>query len=214
VAQAIDSVEMDVDLEIGGSDQLFNMMAGRTLMKAMKGKEKFVLSMKLLVDKDGNKVGKTTGNALFMDSTPENFYAGVMSFPDEVLELAFELLTEVELSDIKTKINKQPFEEKKKLAFEVIKILWGENKANLSQLSFEKTFQKREFSANPTIVENRGTLAVTLSALPTVGSISQAKRLINQGAIDINGEAVTNPGLGTTTGQEIKIGKTTFIKIK
>ena len=63
---------MNVDLEIGGSDQLFNMMMGRTLMRAMKGKEKFVLTTKLLVDKDGQKVGKTTGNALFLDSKPEN----------------------------------------------------------------------------------------------------------------------------------------------
>ena len=65
VAQGYDSVAMNVDLEIGGSDQLFNMLAGRTLMKAMKNKEKFVLTTKLLVDKEGSKVGKTTGNALF-----------------------------------------------------------------------------------------------------------------------------------------------------
>ena len=108
VAQAQDSVEMDVDLEIGGSDQVFNMLVGRNLMKAIKGKEKFVLSTKLLVDKEGNKVGKTTGNALFLDSTPESFYAGVLSFPDETIELGFELLTEVPLDGIAEKVNKEP----------------------------------------------------------------------------------------------------------
>jgi len=61
---------MDVDLEIGGSDQTFNMLTGRTLMKAIKNKEKYVLTTKLLADKEGNKVGKTTGNALFLNSRP------------------------------------------------------------------------------------------------------------------------------------------------
>ena len=78
VAQAQDSVVMDVDLEIGGSDQVFNMLAGRTLMKAVKGKKKYVLATKLLVDKEGKNVGKTTGNALFLDSTSEDFFAGIM----------------------------------------------------------------------------------------------------------------------------------------
>ena len=85
VAQGYDSVCMDVDLEIGGSDQTFNMLAGRALMKAIKGKQKYVLATKLLVDKEGEKVGKTTGNALFLDTTPDNFYGGIMSFPDEVI---------------------------------------------------------------------------------------------------------------------------------
>ena len=72
VAQAEDSVAMDVDLEVGGNDQMFNMMAGRTLMKGVTGKEKYVLTTKLLVDKEGKKVGKTTGNALFLDSKPND----------------------------------------------------------------------------------------------------------------------------------------------
>ncbi len=108
VAQAIDCVDMEVDLEIGGEDQTFNMLAGRTLMKAMKNKEKYVLSTKLLVDKDGNKVGKTTGNALFLDSSPEKFYGGIMSFPDEVINLSFELLTEIPLEGLAEKIKVNP----------------------------------------------------------------------------------------------------------
>ena len=108
VAQGIDTVEMDVDLEIGGSDQIFNMLAGRTLMKALKSKEKYVLATKLLVDKEGNKVGKTAGNALFLDATSENFYAGIMSFPDEAIFTGFELLTEVDLTGLDEKIKKDP----------------------------------------------------------------------------------------------------------
>src|SRR4030042_418313 len=81
VAQAIDCVEMNVDLEIGGDDQTFNMLIGRTLMKALKGKEKFVLTTKLLVDAQGQKVGKTAGNALFLNASANDMFGGIMSFP-------------------------------------------------------------------------------------------------------------------------------------
>ena len=72
--QGYDSVHMDVDLEIGGSDQMFNMLVGRDLMKKLKNKEKFVLTTKLLVDSKGEKVGKTTGNALFLNSSAKEMY--------------------------------------------------------------------------------------------------------------------------------------------
>src|SRR4030043_984538 len=116
VAQAIDCVEMDVDLEIGGSDQIFNMLAGRTLMKETKEKEKFVLATKLLIDSKGEKVGKTTGNALFLNSTAEEMYGGIMSFPDDVIPLAFDFLTTVPLQSIKS-LEKElnPMDLKKKL---------------------------------------------------------------------------------------------------
>ncbi|MEK7497636.1 MAG: tyrosine--tRNA ligase [Patescibacteria group bacterium] len=214
VAQAIDSVKMDVDLEIGGSDQLFNMMAGRTLMKAVSGREKYVLSMKLLVDKDGNKVGKTTGNALFMDSTPENFYAGIMSFPDEVLPIAFELLTEVDLTNLNEKIQKDPLKEKKRLGLEIINTLWGGKRAKEAQLAFETTFQKREFSGEAQSIKGLATLAETLASLPSVGSMSQAKRLLAQGAVDVSGETVKDGSYRPRSGEEIKIGKKTFIRIR
>lgn len=214
VAQAIDSVEMDVDLEIGGSDQLFNMLTGRTLMKAAKGKDKYVLAMKLLVDKEGSKVGKTTGNALFLDSTPENFYAGIMSFPDEVIALSFELLTEVGLAGIEKAVAQNPMQEKKRLAFEIVKMLWGEAAAKKSQANFEKTFQKREFSVEAEPVKGLATLTETLASLPAVGSMSQAKRLLSQGAVDVSGETVKDGNYRPRSGEEIKIGKKIFIRIK
>lgn len=214
VAQAIDSVEMDVDLEIGGTDQLFNMLAGRTLMKATKSKEKYVLATKLLVDKDGRKVGKTTGNALFLDSTPENFYAGVMSFPDEVIELSFELLTEESLGGIEKEVKDNPMKEKKRLAYEIVKMLWGEDSAKKSEEAFKKTFQKREFSMEAELVKGLSSLTETLASLPTVGSMSQAKRLINDGAVDVSGETVMDGNYRPRKGEEIKVGKRIFIKIK
>lgn len=210
VAQAQDSIVMDVDLEIGGSDQVFNMLAGRTLMKAVKGKEKYVLATKLLVDKEGKKVGKTTGNALFLDSTPKDFFAGIMSFPDEVIYLGFELLTEVPLEDIGEKVKKNPMNTKKQLAFEVVKILWGEKSAKEAQNSFENTFQDRK----PTFdikVSSGETLAETIAPFTQRQSISNAKELIKQKAVDINGEESTDPSLIVKSGDKIKVGSRTFL---
>ena len=209
IAQAYDSVFMDVDLEIGGNDQLFNMMAGRTLMKAIKGKEKYVLTTKLLVDSEGKKVGKTTGNALFLDSKPEDFYAGIMSFPDEVIFLGFELLTEVDLTNLSKEIKKDPMLMKKKLSFEVIKLLWGEKKAKQSALKFDKTFSKREPEFNEKIKISKS-LVDTIAPFTNLKSTSDAKRLIQQGGVHINGDTVTDLNYKIKKGDRVKIGKKTF----
>lgn len=212
VAQAIDSVEMGVDLEVGGSDQLFNMLAGRTLVKASNGKEKFVLTTKLLVDKDGSKVGKTTGNALFLDSTPEEFYAGIMSFPDSVTQLGFELLTEIPMSEIDKLVSVSPMEAKKKLAFEIVRMLWGENKAQKSEESFARTFQDRAptFDIKVSLEEN---LAKTIVPFTPRESMSSAKELVKQGAVDVNGKTITDPVFRVKIGDKIKIGGRTFLKV-
>lgn len=212
VAQAEDSVQMDVDLEVGGNDQLFNMMAGRTLLKTVKNKDKYVLTTKLLVDKEGKKVGKTTGNALFLDSKPEDFYAGVMSFPDEVIGLGFELLTEIPLEGLAERVKKDPMVMKKELAFEIVKTLWGGAKAEDSKLSFEKTFQERkpEFNIKVTAEE---TLAKTIVPFTPRQSMSSAKELIKSYAVDVNGKTVNEPDLKIRVGDEIKVGSRTFLKV-
>jgi tyrosyl-tRNA synthetase len=212
VAQGYDCVYMDVDLEIGGNDQLFNMMTGRTLMKAIKNKEKYVLTTKLLVDKDGNKVGKTTGNALFLDSTPENFYAGVMSFPDEVLLLSFELLTEISLDGLTEKIKKDPMGEKKHLSFEIVKFLWGESAANSAQKVFEKTFQEKAPSFDIK-VKAEESLAKTIIPFTPRQSMSSAKELIKQNAVDVNGKTIADPNFVLKIGDNIKVGERTFLKV-
>jgi tyrosyl-tRNA synthetase len=212
VIQGYDSVVMDVDLEIGGNDQLFNMMVGRKLMKVIKNKEKYVLTTKLLVDKEGKKVGKTTGNALFMDSSPSDFYAGIMSFPDEVIFLGFELLTEVDLAGLREEIKKDPMLMKKKLAFEVVKLLWGEKNAKLSALKFDKTFSKREPEFKQEIKINKS-LVETIAPFTGLKSSSDAKRLIQQGGVHINGDTVTDLNYKIKKGDNIKIGKKVFGKL-
>ena len=94
LTQGYDSVAMDVDGEIGGNDQTFNMLVGGTLlMKAMKSKEKFVISMKLLVDSEGGKMGKTEGNMVSLDQTPEDIFGKIMSWGDDLITPGFELFT-------------------------------------------------------------------------------------------------------------------------
>lgn len=213
VAQSYDSVSMNVDLEIGGSDQTFNMLAGRTLMKAMKNKEKYVLATKLLVDKEGKKVGKTTGNALFLDSTPREFFGGVMSFPDEVIFPGFELLTEINLDEIEEKIKTDPMGEKKHLAYEIVKLIWGENDAKLAQETFEKTFQdkKPEYERNVSAGDN---LASTIAPFTSLKSVSDAKRYINQKSVDVNGKTIADPTYKVKSGDKIKVGEKTFLEAK
>lgn len=209
VAQGFDSVEMDVDLEIGGNDQLFNMMVGRNLCKAIKNKEKYVLTTKLLVDKEGKKVGKTTGNALFLDSKPQDFYAGIMSFPDEVILLSYELLTELPLDGLYKKIKANPMLEKKNLAYEIVKLLWGEKLARKAALTFENNFQKREVEYSEEI-KIKNSLADTVAPFTNLKSAGDAKRLIQQGGLTINGDVVSDLNYKIKKGDKIKIGKKIF----
>ncbi|HLE48597.1 MAG TPA: tyrosine--tRNA ligase [Patescibacteria group bacterium] len=213
VAQGYDSAEMGVDLEIGGTDQIFNMLIGRSLSKALKNIDKYVLGTKLLVDDNGEKIGKTTGNALFLSSGPEKFYGGVMSFPDEGIYLTYELLTNIDLKGLEQAIKKDPMGQKKALAWEIVKNIWGNEKADLAQESFEKTFQDNTpvFDQMVNALEN---LASTIAPYTSLKSTTDAKRLISQQAVDVNGETITNPGHKLKSGDEVKVGEKVFLKIK
>jgi len=225
IAQAIDSFMLDVDLEIGGSDQTFNMLAGRTLTKILKGKEKFVLTMKLLVNKKGEKVGKTTGNAIFLNTSPNDMFGAVMSFPDETIVSGFELLTDVPLQQIKEvkkalqSIKVNPMDFKKELAFEVVKIYHGEKKAKKAKIYFERVFQKKKLPLDNILIykikpgeKNIIDLLVETKLAP---SKSEAKRLVKQGAIEAGGKTIKDKDfiLKPKEGMIIKSGKRKFIKL-
>jgi len=225
VAQAIDCVEMNVDLEIGGTDQTFNMLAGRTLMKSLRGKEKFVLTIRLLVDSRGRKVGKTAGNALFLDASAEEMFGGVMSFPDEVIILAFELLTTVPLQLIKEhqkalQLNKvNPMVLKKQLAFEVVKLHHGEKAAQKAQAEFERVFQKRKEPTKIPTCRISSPNQPPLDLLINTGlakSRSEAKRLIKQGGVDLNGQPISDcqKTVALKDGAILRVGKRRFVKIR
>lgn len=194
LTQAYDSVAMDVDLEIGGNDQMFNMMCGRSLLKTLKNKEKFVLTVKLLADENGKKMGKSEGNAIFLNESPNNMYGQAMAWPDGVIIPAFELCTGVSLTEIaamaqdlrKNKIN--PRDLKMKLAWEITKINHGVSAADEAQESFIQTIQKKEAPAdlaNWTAVKDSYNLVDLLVETKLAESKSEARRLVEQGAIKI-----------------------------
>jgi len=195
LTQAYDSVMMDVDLEIGGNDQMFNMMCGRGLMKTLKNKEKFVLTLKLLADETGKKMGKSEGNVVFLNETPNNMYGQIMSWPDNILYSAFELCTNIPTAELE-KISQQlkegkvnPRDLKMKLALEITRINHGEQAAQEAQDNFIRTIQKKE--APTEMMEWRAerekySLVDLLVAVNLAESKTEARRLIEQGAIKIN----------------------------
>lgn len=207
VAQAIDSVKMGVDLEIGGTDQLFNMLAGRQLAKATTGKEKYVMTLKLLSDKEGKKVGKTEGNAIFLNQPPEKIFGAIMSLPDQILKTAFELFTDQDLKTLEKSIKQDPMREKKRLAFEITKLIYGERKATNAQKIFEKNFQQKSPIYNLKIKKGKNLLETVSNVLK---SKSEAKRLINSGSVDINEQTVKDYLSPVRSGDRIKIGKKMF----
>ncbi len=208
--QGYDSVAMDVDLEIGGNDQLFNMLAGRTLMQKMGKKEKFVLAMKLLTDPSGKKMGKTEENTINLTDSPSDMFGKIMALPDALIGPGIELLTDLSLDFAK---GKNPMEAKKTLASEIVTQVHGGEEAARAKSDFEKTFQKREPEFRSEIPP-MDSLVDTISQIDSVGSVSQAKRLIVGGAVDVGGEAVKDPSYQAKSGDEIKIGKKTFVKVK
>ncbi len=147
--QAYDSVAMDVDMELGGNDQMFNMLAGRTLMKKMKNKEKLVITTKLLEDPSGKKMGKSEGNAVSLTDSAEDMFGKVMSWPDTFITLGMEILTDIPMSEIKDWEKKMaeganPRDAKMVLAYEVVKIYKGETAANKGKDNFIRVFQEKE----------------------------------------------------------------------
>jgi tyrosyl-tRNA synthetase len=145
--QGYDSVAMEVDLEVGGSDQMFNMMFGRTLSKNMLGKEKFVMTTPLLADSSGRKIGKTEGNAIALNDEPSNLYGKIMALPDEVIVKCFECLTRIPIErvdEIRSSMEKgeNPIVFKKELAFRIVADLNDESAAEEARDDFENAFSK------------------------------------------------------------------------
>jgi len=214
VMQAYDSVAMEVDVEVGGRDQMFNMMMGRKLMRQMLKKEKFVMTTKLLEDKNGVKIGKTEGNAIALDDKPEDLFGKIMAFPDEVISSCFEALSTIPMTEIP---NKNPLEDKKRLAFEIVKDLNDENQATQAQKTWEATFQKKEIPEE--ILEIKAKDGELLSGVLVKNKIlpskSEWRRLVTSHAIhDLSKkENITDVDFKIESELILKIGKKKFIKI-
>lgn len=209
--QGYDSVYLDVDLEIGGTDQTFNMLIGRELQKKMKGREKYVLTTPLILGTDGQTMSKSSGNCIWLDDSAQDMYGKIMSMADNQIEEYWTNLTDKPQEKIKSL---KPFDAKKELAREIVKIYHSQEEAQSAQQNFENTVQKGQIPTE--ILEIKVKEGITLSdfVATQVESKSEAKRLIDQKAIEVNGQTITDPKSPVQSGQVIKIGKKKFVKIK
>lgn len=220
VMQAYDSVMMDVDGEVGGNDQTFNMLAGRDLMKDLKNKEKFVLTAKLLVDSTGKKMGKSEGNMIALNDSGEEMFGKVMSWTDGMILHGFELCTHVSMEDI-TSIKKamekggNPRDYKLQLAYETVKSFLGEEAAKKGQDNFSKVFQHKDKPDEmPELAPSAMDIITVLVEAKFVSGTSEARRDIKGGGVKINDKKVDNFDAQVKSGDIIQKGKRFFVKIK
>ena len=223
VMQGYDSLHLKTDLQLGGTDQTFNMQAGRTLIKNVDKRPSFVLTNNFLTGTDGRKMSKSWGNAIWVEDKPKDVYGKIMSIKDDLIPEYFTYATETPLKEIEL-IEKDlksgkasPLETKKKLALTITTELYDEKKAQQAQKQFESVFQKRQQPKDMlTYAINQPTpLRKILLDQNLVDSGANFKRLVFQGGIQINGEKVTDPQVVILPDQEnvIKIGKLKFLKI-
>lgn len=222
VMQAYDSVAMDVDGEVGGNDQTFNMLAGRDLIKDLKNKEKFVLTTKLLVDSSGKKMGKSEGNMIALSDQPKDMFGKVMSWTDEMILKGFELCTRVPMEEIKQiekdmKGGANPRDLKLRLAGEVVKTFLGEKQVTKAQEYFVSTFSKKEKPDEmPGIKPSVYEISAVLVEAKICKSKSEARQVVDQGGVKINGVKIAAGDYTHTvkSGEVIQKGSRWFVKVK
>jgi len=216
--QAYDSVAMDVDLELGGSDQTFNMLAGRSLMKAMKGKEKFVMTTPLLSDSKGVKIGKSEGNVIGLADASDNLFGKIMALGDDAIIPMFTLLTNTPLEEVASfDVNQNPLALKKRVARLIVGELHSEIKANEAEENFENTFVKGGVPEDmaEVSVASGALLSDVLLSEKVIDSKTEWRRLVSDGAVTLmeTNEKISDSGTVVSSGV-YKIGKRRFIKIK
>ena len=223
--QAYDSVYMDVDLEIGGNDQMFNMLAGRTLMRKIKDKEKYVLTTKLLVDPSGKKMGKTEGNMVNLNEKPDQMFGQIMAWPDGLIIPGLELCTYTPMEEIKQidkdikedKLN--PRDAKAKLAKEIISIYYGKKQAEKAEKEFNKVFKEKGKPTDMPVYKATKQKAKIIDILfdsNLTSSKSRARRLIEEGGVKIDNQKITDwqEEISIRNNMIIQVGKRKFIQIK
>ena len=208
--QGYDSYSMDTDIQLGGSDQTFNMQAGRTLQKSWRDKESFILVGQFLTGTDGRKMSKSWGNAIWLDDSPNDIYGKVMSIKDKLIDEYFLLATNISKPEISN-----PMDLKKALAHQIVLELHSEAASDAAQSYFESTFQQGQ---TPTDIP-----AHTLTSTPTIVnalfesglaiSKSEARRLVDQRGTAIDGQVVTSYNDEVPSGATISVGSRKFAKI-
>lgn len=222
--QGYDSVAMDVDVEVGGTDQTFNMLTGRELMRVLKNKEKFVITCKFLMGLDGEKMSKSTGNYIALDDEPFEVYRKAMTIHDDLIthyyDMVFEASAET-LADIQKRLDsgENPMVVKKELAHDLVVLLYDEKKAQAAAAQFQNLVQEDNLPDKiPTITYaglKKTDLVTILHDNNLAASRSDARRLIEQGAVSINGEKITDSAFVLIIQDDtiVKVGKAKWLKV-
>lgn len=218
--QGYDSVALDTDVELCGTDQTFNALAGRLLLKRLKNKEKFVITVNLMANpKTGELMSKSSGTGVFLSSPPNEMYGAVMAQPDEMIEVLLINCTRIPLSEKSTVMELGPRNAKARVAYEITKVFYGEAKAKTAQEAFVSQFSKGELPEEIEKVSRISISAATtedlLLALGMVSSKNEARRNIEQGGVKLNNTKVAgiNQPVDLTSIELVQVGKRKFKKL-
>lgn len=220
VMQGYDSYFLDTDIQLGGTDQTFNMQAGRVLQKDIRGKESFIIANGFLTGTDGRKMSKTWNNAIWLTDEANEMYGKVMSLKDELIVEYFKLATSASSELIfvveqKLKSGENPMELKKNLAHLIVEELHDKPAADAAQKEFETRFQKGQLDQVDLPTKSVVTFtsgATIIEALVNTGmasSNSEARRLVEQQGVKVNDKLVTSSKevLNYKPGDVIKVGR-------
>jgi len=223
VIQGYDAVALDADAQFGGTDQTFNMLAGRQLAKQLNNKIHTVLTFKLLEGTDGRKMSKSFNNYIGVIDLPFDMYGKIMSMKDHLIPQYLTLASDMSMAKVNKLIRElnegaNPKDIKAKLAFEIVKELHSEKDAKNSEIEFKKVFANKEIPSDiPTfsIIKKEMKLIDLLLSLKLVQSKSDARRLVEQGAVDVDGTTIYEKEelLVPYKGMIIKVGKRRWAKI-
>ncbi len=228
LCQGMDSVEISADVEIGGNDQKFNCLVGRTLMEQYGQEPQVVVLCPLLVGTDGKeKMSQSLGNYISVIDTPNDIYGKTMSIPDELLENYFELATDVPLAEVKDLIanTPNPRDVKRRLATEIVSLYHGIDAGREADEYFLTTFSKRQQPVEadlvqipPSLIEDGSVLIANLIfAIGLTKSNSDARRHMEAGAVALDGEKLSDPRMKLVAsemdGKTLKVGKHQFRKL-
>lgn len=223
--QGYDSVALQSDVELGGTDQTFNLLMGRYLQEQYGQEPQVILTMPLLVGLDGvQKMSKSLGNAIGLSEPADQAFGKLMSISDDLMWNYYELLllkTAPEIAHMKESVHAgtaHPMQLKKDMAYGIVVRFWSQSEAQQARESFEQLFQKRDLSHAQELEwtgSNPIWIIELVKTLDTQVSSSDARRLVQDGAVSIDGVKITDlkASVSLVSGTQIKIGKHKFFKI-
>ena len=212
--QGYDSVAVKADVELGGTDQKFNLLTGRRVQRHFNIPEQDIVTFPLLEGLDGvKKMSKSFGNYIALDEKPEEMFGKIMSIPDNLTKKYIELCTDLPTVTIS---EENPRNAKAKLAKEIIKIYHNEKAAEKAEENWAKTFQKGEIPENIKEIEGGDSLGEVLVRNKIIASKSEWRRLVEGNAIHdlVNNKTILDPDAKAIAGLTLRVGKKKFVKIK